>query len=261
MRCNRISNSSYSILNLSQWVAGFVSAFVAASTKAKVSEVKEWSTFAATCLQVTQEWAWVLIPLLAAYLGLAQLLRQMIGSPWIWDMIHDLLDDLQEKAFTESNQAPLHHNRATLFKHRRFRCVFCKWPWSGWLVPMERSGHATRRSSVAFRAPDDADQAEGIAGQTWAHDRVLFLNNLPKIEPTSNDKQLSRYAEKTWVTVNWMKKEQCKARSFCGIPVKVRGKPWGVIILDSREPAAISEEAVSYYMLIAGQLGKLLERA
>jgi len=73
-------------------------------------------------------------------------------------------------------------------------------------------------------------------------------------------KAIKDYAAQTWVTEEWLAHKKCLARSFCGIPVEIRGKPWGVIVLDSRNPGEISKDAVDHYTQIARTLAKLLER-
>ena len=203
---------------------------------------------------------WATIPLLMVALGLMQVTRWMIGPPWVWDTIHYLLDRFRDYVFEEES-GPLHHHRVTLFKYVRVRFCFRRWPWSGWLVPIERSGHTTRRSRTTFLAPDDADRAEGIAGQTWAQNRVVPLAKLPDINENPSCDALTEYARQTFVAEAWLQKQRQHAHSFCGIPVEVKGKLWGVIVLDSRNPEAIDQNAIRFYSLIGRYLGKLLERA
>jgi GAF domain-containing protein len=208
-----------------------------------------------------QQTAWLIIPLLTVGLGLMQVARSMAGPPWIWETVHYLLDRFQEHVFEKQVGTPLHYHRVTLFRHIRLRRSLCRWPWSGWLVPVERSGHTTRKSRAAFLAPDDADRAEGIAGQTWAQKRVVIVEDLPDISGTPSLGLLEDYARKTWVSVEWLQNRSQHARSFCGIPVEVKGRLWGVIVLDSRSPDAIDQDAVKVHSLIGRYLGKLLERA
>jgi hypothetical protein len=261
MRQHRMWASWYRALTGSQWVAGIALAVVGASLKADVAQVQAWVPWAAKPLQLSQAWAWLIIPCLTAYVGVAQLGRKMIGPPWVWDMIHSLLDDLQQHAFKGFPNDPLHYHRATLFRRIPWRWCFRRWPWSGWLAPIERSGHATRHSSVAFLAPDDADRAEGVAGQTWACQAVIRVHDLPDLAVNGRKNAVKQYAKRTWVSEEWLEREQCRARSFCGIHVEIKGKPWGVIILDSRSPQEIPEEVVGYFTQIARTLAKLLERA
>ena len=217
--------------------------------------------WAMTALTWLQQSAWLSIPVLTLGLGLMQAARSMIGPPWIWETVHYLLDRLQEHVFEQQVGTPLHYHRVTLFRYVRLRPSFCRWPWSGWLVPVERSGHTTRKSRSVFLAPDDADRVEGIAGQTWAQKSVVIVENLPDLSGTHSLRLLEEYAHKTWVSVEWLQSRTQHARSFRGIPVEVKGRLWGVIVLDSRSPTAIDQNAVKVYRLIGRYLGKLLERA
>ena len=256
MRRHGLRGYIYRALSILQWIAGIVWVTIGASIKTDPSRWQLVSDF----LIWLQQYAWVTVPSLTVALGLMQLVRLMIGPPWIWDTVHYLLDRFQGYVF-EGESGPLHHHRVTLFRYTRVRFWLCHWPWSGWLVPVERSGHTTRRSRTTFLAPDDADQAEGIAGQTWAQNRVVVVNGLPDINENPPCDVLAEYARRTWIAEAWLQKQSQHARSFCGIPVEVKGKLWGVIVLDSRSPGVIDEEAIRFYSLIGRYLGKLLERA
>jgi GAF domain len=240
-----------------QWIVGIGLACFAAATKA---DPKNWP-WAGVSLAWLQETAWLFIPLFTVGLGLLQVLRSATGPPWIWQHVHYLLNTFREHVFEKERGVPLHYNRVTLFKHVRFRWALCKWPWSGWLIPMERSGHTTQRSRTAFLVPDNADLVQGIAGQTWAQNRVVMVNELPDLNESPAPELFEQYARKTWVSVRWLQSRSQHGRAFCGIPVEVKGRMWGVIVIDSRSPDAIDQEAVNVYRLVGRYLGKLLERA
>ena len=257
MRRHGLRGYIYRALSILQWIAGIVWVTIGASVKADPSR---WQLVSDLLIWL-QQYAWVTVPSLTVALGLMQLARLTIGPPWVWDTVHYLLDNFREYVF-EGESGPLHHHRVTLFKYTRMRFRLCRWPWSGWLVPVERSGHTTRRSRTIFLAPDDADQAEGIAGQTWAQNRVVVVNGLSDINENPSRDMLAEYAQQTWIPETWvLQKQRQHARSFCGIPVQVKGKLWGVIVLDSRNPEVIDQNADKFYRLIGRFLGKLLERA
>lgn len=186
MRRHRLCKLAYHSLTVLQWSSGIIVTIVGASLKADIEEVRAWFPAAVRTLTWSQNNAWLLIPILTVVVGFAQVVRRTLGAPWVWAVVHSLLDILQKRAFGEEPEAPLHHHRATLFRHVTWKFCLRRWPWSGWLVPVERSGHATRRSSVFFRAPDDADRAEGVAGQTWACSGVIFRDNLPNLDGTAS---------------------------------------------------------------------------
>jgi hypothetical protein len=233
---------------------------IGACLKANTEAVQERFAALAAPLVWTQSHAWILLPALALVAGASQVVRRTVGEPWLWDVIHSLLDDLQKQAFGDVPSEPLHHHRATLFKHVKWKACSSHWPGSGWLIPVERSGHTARKTKAFFHAPDDADNAEGVAGKTWACGGVLFVSGLPDPRTNLKKKQRETYIRETWVSERWFERRDCYARSFCGIPVEARGQPWGVIVLDSRNEKEIGKEAANYYNLIAKQLGLLLGR-
>ncbi len=202
----------------------------------------------------------------------ASRLRKYITPPTTWKKIHSLLDELQQLLFKEENDRaePLHHHRVTLFK-RGWCYRMRRWPWSGWLIPVERSGHMTRKTTAMFRAPDDPNMLEGVAGYTWARRAFVSIGELPDLydmdglDPNLQAKAIAGYARRTLVDQTWVRnrllERRTLGRSFCGIPVEVSGgRLWGVIVVDSQtqEPKAGSQHEVSY-RLIASVLGKLLE--
>lgn len=129
-------------------------------------------------------------------------------------------------------------------------------------MPVERSGHTTRKSNTKFAIPDDADNAEGIAGQAWARNQVVVVSDLPEIKEGTSQKDIKDYSNKTWVTDEWVKRNRPQSRTYCGMPVEVKGKLWGVLVFDSRAINAIDGEAASQeYSIFAGLIGELLERA
>lgn len=128
---------------------------------------------------------------------------------------------------------------------------------------MLRSGHTTQNTSTVFLAPDDADNAEGVAGKTWAEGRevVVRIHSLPKV---GDEKSMREYADKTGVSYDWVRNQVERKRQFAayyrGIPIEVNSTKWGVLLLDSRNPNAeqqITVELISY----AHFFGKLLERS
>jgi len=105
------------------------------------------------------------------------------------------LDKLRSQCFEEiSPSEPRDNNRVTLFKHVRWKWLVSPaksalWPWgwgrgpsSGWLVVMHRSGHATQGSGSIFLAPDDAPNAEGVAGRAWRADGAVRVRKLPDLK-------------------------------------------------------------------------------
>ncbi|MFP3940884.1 MAG: hypothetical protein ACLF0P_11300 [Thermoanaerobaculia bacterium] len=215
-----------------------------------------------------------IIALLAQVGG--RLLRSMLGAPAIWGTVHEMLDHLRDEILgNELDASPQHAHRATLFKRR----LALPWPpvtWlqHGWLVPVERSGYTTRRRTCRWRAGDDSSEAEGIAGTAWVNNGVIVVTHEdlpdpaePGLSSEEVETRIEEYASKTFVSKDWVRDHLRRAqetgpglpRYFCGIPVLVKGKPWGVIVIDSTSKSLRdAEEVRRIYRLSGKALGSLL---
>jgi hypothetical protein len=253
----------YKGLAILQWICALAIATISASLKADTASLAntDWK-FLKPLVESTQHAAWFTIPLLTIVVGVAQLIRNQIGPPWVWEHVHILLDSLQEFVFGDE-PGDLHHHRATLFKHVRFGRGWRLWDCRGWLVPLERSGHATRKSKSTFRAPDDADKAEGIAGSAWAGKRTTYVEGLPDVSGEPSHDAIETYATATRCTTKWLVKHKPSCRSLCGIPLDVKGKRWGVIVLDSRNEQITQKTALidNFFKINGRYFSKLMERA
>lgn len=130
-------------------------------------------------------------------------------------------------------------------------------------MPFVRSGFMTQRSSVAFKAQEDGSY-EGVAGFAYCTNVVVTKENLPDVGPQTSpsDEDFRKYAEETFVDPRWLRKERSTSRSLYGIPVRVEGKPWGAIVVDSRQPSIHkSKDVVKSYSLVAAVLGELIKRS
>ena len=121
--------------------------------------------------------AWWIILLFSVIGILAQVIRARIGTPVVWQTVQYLLDQYREELFERGNSGvndPRFFHRITLFKHVKWHWGFVRWPWSGWMIPVARSGHKTRSRIAKFFASSDApDKAEGIADRL-GHMNVRF---------------------------------------------------------------------------------------
>jgi len=258
---------TYAALGAAYIVTGLAATLWAAATK---TDPTKWSQPIAGVLTWAQANAWEWLFWLILLTGAAQSLRRHMGPPWQWTLIENMLGEFRKFVFGPLlQQSEEHHHRVTLFK-RVWWCWTGMPPWGGWAVPMARSGHTTRHGIAKFRAPDNADDAQGIAGRTWAKNDAVFVSGLPDLGTDKSDGAYRTYAEATSVTVQWVKKRLDKkkrplARSFGGYPVLVAGKPWGVLVLDSRSESGVTKQSydnsLDYYKMLARFLGQLLERA
>ncbi|MDE3188947.1 MAG: GAF domain-containing protein [Acidobacteriota bacterium] len=214
-------------------------------------------------------WLWPASFLLAA---LAKFADKKICDRWGHDAVKEMLEILREKGFP-GNKEPVHFHRVTLFKHKRWWLCWRFWPWSGWLVPVVRSGHTTLNHQTCFLAPDEADHAEGIAGRCWSTKAVILIPTedsnmtLPLLNPEVNAKphdphaMAEIYAKETFMDTDWVLKKLPHSRSFLGIPVVVQGQPWGVIVVDSRATKIQCAKGIlASYEEIARPFIKCLER-
>ncbi|XUO83559.1 hypothetical protein RVM27_14215 [Halomonas sp. KM007] len=201
------------------------------------------------------------------------------GKPWVWDKLKFILDEYRGKAFFVSESDPQDHHRITLFQYKR-NCVFKKhWsssyifrPWgntplvSHYLVPVLRSGHLSQKTSAIFHVPDSGDHSEGVAGWAFAARSSVVIQELPDVNKKQAPKYIkNNYAEATKcpreMIEHYISKDRMLPRSIAAIPVDVHGKPWGVIVLDSRTPNGVQEQSVLNYSLTVALIGQLLEEA
>jgi hypothetical protein len=264
MRLRSRWHQGHRLLLISQAVVGVIMALSAASLKIKIEDPR-WPETVVAFIRVLQEMAWWFTPLGTFWCFVAQWMKKILGSPtFLWGTIKFLLDQLRHAVFAEIDQAG-HHDRVTLFAYRKIH--FCRRLFGfGWLVPVERSGDAnvTRMSKAYFRAPDDGDGAEGIAGKAWANKKMVYVSNLPELGQGINGYKAVDYAKQVFLPTKWVEKKARKTklmpRSLCGIPVEVKGVVWGVIVIDSRSPEIPGKDKIQeFYDKNAAVLSKLLE--
>jgi hypothetical protein len=213
-------------------------------------------------LVALQHVSWWAMPVI--YLGNVafQAGTNAISPPWVWNTVRAILDQLRVHAFKPTQGELQQSNRVTLFKHVRWRWALCKWPWSGWLIPVERSGYTTRKTDTVFRAPDDGDLAEGVAGRAWASEGLVSKSNLPNVNADSPLQEQKRYADETYMSLDTLKRrldgKKAVALSLTAFPVEVKNKVWGVIVFDSRSKQPFPEEAIENFRLVGRCLANVL---
>jgi hypothetical protein len=255
----RALSRAYSALGWVQALLTFLSALIAASLKADpVAIAARIGWFPSEVVSTAQSSAWWLVPALLFLIPILQLIRRGLGNPKRWAVVQYVLDELRDKIFaTVEDQR--HHHRVTLFKRVTWCLCFRRWPFSGWLIPVARSGHTTQRSSALFLAPDDAERAEGVAGQTWSRNRPFYVDNLPDLTNTTSETDLVAYSKGTWMSIDSVRDGHYRARSYFGLPVEVNGEPWGVVVVDSRHPTLRKRSVKRQFTAVAGFLGKVLQ--
>jgi len=190
-------------------------------------------------------------------------LKVRLGHPAAWTTLQALCNKLQQEVFPLCKASGAHlidDHRVTLFRHqnRALRSIgnsqlgmnFWKrvcGVGQGWLVPVLRSGDASRTSNSIFRASrnDRASKAEGIAGRAWGADGAVTVHGLPLINNASSEEDIKDYASKTMISVDRIRaciaQNKPLARSFWAHRVKMQGgTSWGVVVLDSMSPDEIN---------------------
>ena len=201
-----------------------------------------------------------LTPLLLVAVPISAWAHSKIKDPALWSDVHDSLNQIRKEVFRDEPAAHQQYHRVTLFKHVNWYCSFRNWPWNGgWLVPVERSGHTTRRTHAVFRAPDDGELAHGIAGQVWSSMQTVYVPNLPDLRADSSPTNIASYSDMTFD--NRKNLSACRARSLLGMHVEVKGKPWGVLVLDSVSTQIDKTLAEQIFTSIAPSLANILRRA
>lgn len=165
-------------------------------------------------------------------------------------VLGDVLEDFRAELFGKRHRGD---HRVTLFAYRRFwwgAMLRIKWPRTGWLIPVARSGHTKQRSGTYFRVPDDDSRAEGVAGRAWAAPgRMVAVDGLPDMQKLPEDplervEAIERYAEATYVTEEWVERKRPRSRSIAGFAIeRTNTDVWGVLVLDSRNPHMDLEKA------------------
>lgn len=201
------------------------------------------------------------------------------GDKVIWETLQSMVDKLQEIAFSELSNEPNDSHRVTLFKYKkwcwtRFGWSLDNWisafkngwaPWSGWLVPVLRSGHTDKATKTVFLAPGNGRDAEGVAGMCWRSDSVIKSGQLPNIAKHSKDRIKRQYAKNSympfWMVGKYADNGRSLALDIVSYPVlSVSTKRWGVIVFDSQQQNGIKKEQIhTAYQAIIEPIGVLVE--
>ena len=237
-----------------------------------------WPAMVLALIIHSQNWSLQLFILIGIFLIYSVAAKQ-VGDPWIWEKLQYLIDGMRENVYREFGDDRVDEHRVTLFQRKRFVMRLRRpdssvlwpygrgcYPWSGWLVPVLRSGHTAQISSAVFLAPTgkDSHTVEGVVGKVWASKKIIVVDDLKEIRQTSADKTKKTYAKKTYCDVSvverYLSQDRTPPRSIGAIPIDVHGKVWGALVFDSQALAGVTKEKMSHYTLTAGLMGRLLEK-
>lgn len=159
--------------------------------------------------------------------GLARLLQRHDT-----EKIKPILDNLVTRHFID--QEPEHHvYRATLFKVRWF-------PFVGkWLGIIARSGDLYTDFRTVFSVNANVKAYNtGYAGECWrmSGKTIIIEDALPdqRLGPISDESQKA-YQEKGWIESREYSRMSVKSVVFLATGIKVNGKLWGILVLDSTD--------------------------
>jgi hypothetical protein len=243
-----------------KWVGPFLTIMTlsaiccsAAITESYATPATAWSGWE-SLYGICRRQPWWFLALCLCVPAIAEWTRGRLRNPLITAVAKQLLNAFQAEVFEEIRGDDLreHLHRVTLFRHiewfwprpRLWRDVrtrklkfSCPGPHRGWMVPMARSGVTCQRTAAAFRAPDNANNAEGVAGFVWSGMTDWFQQDLPTITTASDQAAIESYAKETKVQPEWVHERLSMglplANAYYAIRVSVREQPWGVIVIDS----------------------------
>ena len=164
----------------------------------------------------------------------------------------EVMDVVGQEIWVQSKppDGPVHEHRVTLFKAypvwfrslRRHTHV---------LKPIARSPKAGGRPRRKFYAHDgDSTQCQGVCGLVWARE-VIVSKKLPDLKDESlacDDTRLRdaarEYARLTndQEQVDLIARKRYGGRVMGGHVVKIGGERWGVLLLDSTDPDALTDK-------------------
>ncbi len=180
-----------------------------------------------------------------------------------------LLDVYRTRSFQRVKEDARDHH-VTLFKHVRWNVWPFAWdgrprllgrPWGGWLTAVSNAGPDESPAGRTFYAPNDALQAGGVPGSSWAKRSFIAVQNLPDLAGELRDEAVSAYALNTRVPQWRVRAERPSARSLCAFPVETNGVPWGVLVFTSRERDLDLTAIKRFHRDVARVLGGLLGEA
>lgn len=130
--------------------------------------------------------------------------------------------------------------RATLFKERRFPVI------GSWLGMVARSGEKYRRLRTIFSVHhSDHKQNTGIAGECWWREKTILLVTHAIDEDGESDaaeERIRKYKKSTFLADQEYECMTVKGCIFLATCIKINGKKWGVLLLDSTDPKIAPDE-------------------
>jgi hypothetical protein len=176
--------------------------------------------------------------------------------------IEKVLQQEVRRFFGEGDHAE-HHYRCTLFKKRWFPFLGC------WLGSVARSGESFRRMQTIFSVDANAVKHNtGIAGECFRRGRPIIKSldfAVSDEDTTDGEESRRRYRRETYLAAEEYDRMSITASVFLAVPIRVGDAMWGVLVLDSTDPASApaqgsqSSERLLSLNTTAVYLGAMLE--
>lgn len=196
------------------------------------------------------------------------------------ELIKFILNQYQKEAFDKgvASGVAQDHNRVTLFKFKRrhvrivnshwlankgfFSFIKRFWPAS-YLVFYLRSGHQSQKTNVIFPVFDESDRSSSYAAYIWSVQDAGFVEGLPDLINDPTEQNIADYSEYTCTeeeTIrSYIAKQRAMPCSIAAIPLAVKGRPWGVLVLDSRWPNGVNGKSISNFRVTVASIERILE--
>lgn len=255
----RIRKKNEKRLRFATYVGSTMSLMVGSIVQLERNALSNWPTLIRELFIVVKDWAPFLILSAIILMVLPAIVKRYTTPVIILRSIEKKLDVFRDWVCVDSEDDYNDNHRVTVFQYKksywgilfnRRNWTYERFPWSlertprsGWLVPVVRSGHSSKRAKTVFWAPDDGPNCEGFAGKAWGKDCMVTRDSLPCIKSTSSDQQKNKYCRDTETPNHLIKKyiesDKSPARSFAAFPIKVMGENWGVVVIDSQSANGI----------------------
>jgi hypothetical protein len=245
-RCRRCANCVLRVLGttglvpVARNVVGFVTAmtalFLPAVKMAEFYEGRLWATIQPVgdlLYEHRADGAFLLLLILTILNFLIWLLGRykQIDRP----KIERTLNELADRHFAKTDDEN-HHYRVTLFKARKLPLV------GSWLGMVARSGDKFRRLRTIFSIDaEDRSRNTSLAGECFWQGATI-IRRVDPLDESKDGEELAK-AIQTYIKASFISQEEfdtmaAKSCVFLITCIKLNGKKWGVLVLDSSDPEA-----------------------
>ena len=264
-----------------------------ALTKVEARDVA-WLPVLPVCVETCKSLAWIQVPLFGALISAFALAKKNASVSVQMKLIHEILNDFHAQIFEKG--VSLAENRVTLFRYknewlsvversnhltRKSRVRFHV-PDNGNAQGVAGQTWVTRTTVYVpdlpnISAENEKDNREkcGFIRNTWIKlcewcGQFWFLDyfwpfwwrhrNVTGPEVAA----CKQYAKKSWIPQDYVikhkRRRKALPRAMCGIMVEVSGKPWGVIVIDTRKDSLPAKDEIDkFYQTHSRMLERLIK--